>query len=187
MFEVIELSSQACAYMMQSMFAKLSYSEEVRAHGETAKHEPTTTYHILPHSTLKLDWSPFLFLIVIIAETLDSIIATGAKLAHVANGCGKRNAWTRRGQSPRPTKKCPQEKPDEILHCVGLVRAGLLPKLRRNVALGVDLLGSLETMLEIIEKSETAFATAARSSRASKAACATPTRPNSSATGLQVA
>merc|ERR1712039_584372 len=36
MYEVIELSLRACAFMMRSMFADHPYSEVVRTHGESA-------------------------------------------------------------------------------------------------------------------------------------------------------
>merc|ERR1712187_605117 len=36
MYEVMELSRRACAFMMRSMFADHPYSEVVRTHGESA-------------------------------------------------------------------------------------------------------------------------------------------------------
>merc|ERR1711920_604339 len=39
MYDVIELSLKACAFMMRSMFADQPYSEVVRTHGESAMRE----------------------------------------------------------------------------------------------------------------------------------------------------
>merc|ERR1712066_688203 len=41
MYEVMELSRNACAFMMRSMFADQPYSEVVRTHGESAMRELT--------------------------------------------------------------------------------------------------------------------------------------------------
>merc|ERR1712048_245259 len=42
MYEVIELSRRACAFMMRSMFALHPYSDVVSTHGESAMREVTT-------------------------------------------------------------------------------------------------------------------------------------------------
>merc|ERR1719242_2952379 len=44
MYEVIELSRRAWAFMMTSMLALQPYSEVVRTHGESAKREEMTTF-----------------------------------------------------------------------------------------------------------------------------------------------
>merc|ERR1712203_836670 len=44
MYDVIELSLKACAFMMRSMFADQPYSEVVRTHGESAMRELTRTF-----------------------------------------------------------------------------------------------------------------------------------------------
>merc|ERR1711948_123466 len=44
MYEVIELSRKACAFMMRSMFADQPYSDVVRTHGESAIRELTITF-----------------------------------------------------------------------------------------------------------------------------------------------
>merc|ERR1711998_422093 len=41
MYEVMELSRRACAFMMRSMFADQPYSEVVRTQGESARRELT--------------------------------------------------------------------------------------------------------------------------------------------------
>mmetsp|Transcript_39143 Transcript_39143/g.85567 ORF Transcript_39143/g.85567 Transcript_39143/m.85567 type:complete len:205 (-) Transcript_39143:429-1043(-) len=51
MYEVIELSRSACAFMMRSMFADHPYSEVVRTHGESAIREDTMTFSTLSPST----------------------------------------------------------------------------------------------------------------------------------------
>merc|ERR1719183_2489689 len=47
MYEVIELSRSACAFMMRSMFADQPYSEVVRTQGESAMRELTRTFSTL--------------------------------------------------------------------------------------------------------------------------------------------
>merc|ERR1712226_933666 len=51
MYDVIELSRNACAFMMRSMFADQPYSEVVRTHGESAMRELTSTFSTLSPST----------------------------------------------------------------------------------------------------------------------------------------
>merc|ERR1719359_757985 len=43
MYEVIELSRSACAFMMRSMFADQPYSEVVRTHGESTMRKLKST------------------------------------------------------------------------------------------------------------------------------------------------
>merc|ERR1712110_113045 len=47
MYDVIELSLNACAFMMRSMFADHPYSEVVRTHGESAIRELINTFSTL--------------------------------------------------------------------------------------------------------------------------------------------
>merc|ERR1711881_597299 len=47
MYEVMELSRKACAFMIRSMFADQPYSEVVSTHGESAIRELTTTFSTL--------------------------------------------------------------------------------------------------------------------------------------------
>merc|ERR1712203_1287308 len=47
MYDVIELSRSACAFMMRSMLADQPYSEVVRTHGESAMRELTRTFSTL--------------------------------------------------------------------------------------------------------------------------------------------
>merc|ERR1712217_518593 len=47
MYEVIELSRRACAFMMRSMFADQPYSDVVRTQGESAIRELTITFSTL--------------------------------------------------------------------------------------------------------------------------------------------
>merc|ERR1719210_2825486 len=47
MYDVIELSRSACAFMIRSMFADQPYSEVVRTHGESAILELTRTFSTL--------------------------------------------------------------------------------------------------------------------------------------------
>merc|ERR1712084_166942 len=50
MYEVMELSRKAWAFMMRSMFADQPYSEVVSTHGESAMRELTMTFSTLsPH------------------------------------------------------------------------------------------------------------------------------------------
>merc|ERR1712203_593880 len=51
MYEVMELSRKACAFMMRSMFADQPYSEVVSTHGESAMRELTSTFSTLSPST----------------------------------------------------------------------------------------------------------------------------------------
>merc|ERR1712110_575524 len=51
MYDVIELSRSACAFMMRSMFALHPYSEVVSTQGESAMREVTTTFSTLSPST----------------------------------------------------------------------------------------------------------------------------------------
>merc|ERR1712226_1739979 len=51
MYDVIELSRKACAFMMRSMFADQPYSEVVSTHGESAMRELTSTFSTLSPST----------------------------------------------------------------------------------------------------------------------------------------
>merc|ERR1712164_215508 len=51
MYEVMELSLRACAFMIRSMFADHPYSEVVRTHGESAILELTSTFSTLSPST----------------------------------------------------------------------------------------------------------------------------------------
>merc|ERR1719277_1939588 len=51
MYEVMELSLRACAFMMRSMFADQPYSEVVRTHGESAIRELMSTFSTLSPST----------------------------------------------------------------------------------------------------------------------------------------
>merc|ERR1719245_723047 len=51
MYEVIELSRRACAFMMRSMFADHPYSEVVRTHGESAILKLTRTFSTLSPRT----------------------------------------------------------------------------------------------------------------------------------------
>merc|ERR1719171_3324009 len=44
MYEVIELSRSACAFMMRSMFADQLYSDVVRTHGESTMRSLTMTF-----------------------------------------------------------------------------------------------------------------------------------------------
>merc|ERR1712193_98758 len=44
MYDDIELSRRACAFMIRSMFADQPYSEVVRTHGESAMRSLTTTF-----------------------------------------------------------------------------------------------------------------------------------------------
>merc|ERR1712217_585972 len=50
-YEVIELSRRACAFMMRSMFADQPYSDVVRTQGESAILELTRTFSTLSPST----------------------------------------------------------------------------------------------------------------------------------------
>merc|ERR1711912_144026 len=47
MYDVMELSRSACAFMIRSMFADQPYSEVVSTHGESAMRELTTTFSVL--------------------------------------------------------------------------------------------------------------------------------------------
>merc|ERR1719326_138828 len=47
MYEVMELSRSACAFMIRSMFADQPYSEVVSTHGESAMREVITTFSTL--------------------------------------------------------------------------------------------------------------------------------------------
>merc|ERR1712050_431292 len=50
MYDVIELSRNACAFMMRSMFADQPYSDVVSTQGESAMRELTSTFSTLsPH------------------------------------------------------------------------------------------------------------------------------------------
>merc|ERR1712072_1371044 len=51
MYDVMELSRKACAFMMRSMFADQPYSEVVSTQGESAIRELTTTFSTLSPST----------------------------------------------------------------------------------------------------------------------------------------
>merc|ERR1712021_69731 len=51
MYDVMDVSRIACAFMMRSMFADQPYSEVVKTHGESAKRELTTTFSTLSPST----------------------------------------------------------------------------------------------------------------------------------------
>merc|ERR1711970_1555660 len=51
MYEVIELSRNACAFMMRSMFADQPYSDVVKTHGESAMRVLTTTFSVLSPKT----------------------------------------------------------------------------------------------------------------------------------------
>merc|ERR1712054_708403 len=51
MYEVIELSRKACAFMMRSMLADQPYSEVVSTHGESAIRELTITFSTLSPKT----------------------------------------------------------------------------------------------------------------------------------------
>merc|ERR1719499_1935385 len=50
-YDVMELSRSACAFMMRSMFALQPYSEVVRTQGESAMREETMTFSTLSPST----------------------------------------------------------------------------------------------------------------------------------------
>merc|ERR1712232_1286009 len=47
MYDVMELSRRACAFMMRSMFADQPYSDVVRTQGESAMRELTITFSTL--------------------------------------------------------------------------------------------------------------------------------------------
>merc|ERR1719321_1694588 len=47
MYDVIELSRRACAFMMRSMFADQPYSDVVRTHGESTMRSLTITFSTL--------------------------------------------------------------------------------------------------------------------------------------------
>merc|ERR1719456_649578 len=51
MYDVMELSRKACAFMILSMFADQPYSEVVSTQGESAMRELTTTFSVLSPST----------------------------------------------------------------------------------------------------------------------------------------
>merc|ERR1719326_2103281 len=51
MYEVMELSRSACAFMMRSMFADHPYSEVVRTHGESTMRELMITFSTLSPKT----------------------------------------------------------------------------------------------------------------------------------------
>merc|ERR1712232_742030 len=51
MYEVMELSLKACAFMMRSMLADHPYSDVVKTHGESAILLLTTTFSTLSPST----------------------------------------------------------------------------------------------------------------------------------------
>merc|ERR1711865_1151870 len=51
MYDVIELSLKACAFMIRSMFADQPYSEVVRTHGESTTRELIITFSTLSPST----------------------------------------------------------------------------------------------------------------------------------------
>merc|ERR1719421_394688 len=51
MYELMELSRSACAFMMRSMFADHPYSEVVRTHGESTMRELTSTFSTLSPRT----------------------------------------------------------------------------------------------------------------------------------------
>merc|ERR1719456_2250829 len=51
MYEVMELSRSAWAFMMRSMFADHPYSEVVRTHGESTMRELTNTFSTLSPRT----------------------------------------------------------------------------------------------------------------------------------------
>merc|ERR1711862_268689 len=51
MYDVMELSLKACAFMMRSMFADQPYSEVVRTQGESAIRELISTFSTLSPST----------------------------------------------------------------------------------------------------------------------------------------
>merc|ERR1719188_2417961 len=51
MYDVIELSLNACAFIMRSMFADQPYSDVVRTHGESAIRELIRTFSTLSPST----------------------------------------------------------------------------------------------------------------------------------------
>merc|ERR1711865_191453 len=51
MYEVMELSRKACAFMIRSMLADHPYSDVVRTHGESAIRELMTTFSTLSPST----------------------------------------------------------------------------------------------------------------------------------------
>merc|ERR1711997_1071118 len=51
MYEVMELSRRACAFMMRSMLADQPYSEVVNTHGESANRSLTTTFSVLSPRT----------------------------------------------------------------------------------------------------------------------------------------
>merc|ERR1712207_113726 len=51
MYEVMELSRRAWAFMMRSMFADQPYSEVVSTHGESAMRELTMTFSTLSPSS----------------------------------------------------------------------------------------------------------------------------------------
>merc|ERR1712205_147304 len=51
MYEVIELSLKACAFMMRSMFADQPYSDVVRTHGESAMRSLMMTFSTLSPNT----------------------------------------------------------------------------------------------------------------------------------------
>merc|ERR1712076_358810 len=51
MYDVMELSRIACAFMMRSMFADQPYSEVVRTQGESAMLVETMTFSVLSPRT----------------------------------------------------------------------------------------------------------------------------------------
>merc|ERR1712193_354233 len=51
MYEVIELSRRACAFMIRSMFADQPYSDVVRTHGESTMRSLTITFSVLSPRT----------------------------------------------------------------------------------------------------------------------------------------
>merc|ERR1719305_441805 len=51
MYEVMELSRRACAFMMRSMLADQPYSDVVRTHGESAMRELMMTFSTLSPNT----------------------------------------------------------------------------------------------------------------------------------------
>merc|ERR1719326_1106673 len=50
-YDVMELSRRACAFMIRSMFADQPYSDVVNTHGESAIREETMTFSTLSPST----------------------------------------------------------------------------------------------------------------------------------------
>jgi hypothetical protein len=51
MYELIDASRSACAFMMRSMFADQPYSDVTSTHGDSAMRVPTTTFSVLSPST----------------------------------------------------------------------------------------------------------------------------------------